>query len=87
MSSQGANATTLPDGYQYSEVIVRDASDYTRQLKERTLYTVYQRTSPPLVDKTFPYWDKSSTSFRIHLQTGRIKCGDCSAGNSYGGPI
>jgi hypothetical protein len=86
MSSQGANSTTIPNGTQYSELLVRDASDFTRQVKERLLYTVYQRSSPPLVDKTFPVWDKSSIQFRLDVRTGKIKCGDCDGGNPYAGP-
>jgi len=83
-SSQGANSTTITPGYSFDADVIRDASDWTRQLKEKRKYYSYRsqntgnkNTSPPEM--------KFTNSFRITYLTGKFKCGSCSGGAYNGG--
>ncbi len=40
-SSQGANTSTITPGYAYDADVLRDASDWTRQIKEARAHRSY----------------------------------------------
>lgn len=72
-SSQGANATTITTDYQYTTVNVRDASDWTRQLKEQNQYKLYRAGYTGNKDAG-PTWIKFGNQFRYTYLFGKLKC-------------
>lgn len=75
MSSQGP---TGPVGYVYP--LLRDAQDWTRQLKERRLYTSY---SDGLKDMS-PPWLKFGNDIRLSYNQGRFSCAGVTGGCTGG---
>jgi len=84
-SSQSANSTTITPGYSYDNDVVRDASDWTRQLKERRAYYSYSTNNTGNKDTTDP-WLKYGNNFRITYLYGKFKCGSCPA-NAFNGVV
>lgn len=81
MSSQGDNSRT---GYTYTALReVRDASDYTRQLKEQRVYKSYNSSYTGNTE-TNNTWLKYGSGFHLTFLFGRLKCGSCT-GNAFGG--
>jgi hypothetical protein len=85
-SSQGANATTLEaastsDHYTYTNEYNRDASDWTRQIKERRKYVNYKSASTDNKN-TEPVWIKYGNQFRLSYLYGKLKCPTCN-GNAF----
>lgn len=76
-SSQGANSTTITPGYAYDADVLRDASDWTRQLKEKRRYYSYSTNNTGNKSTTDP-WIKYGTQFRLTYLYGKFKCGSCS---------
>jgi hypothetical protein len=76
-SSQGANSTTITPGYAYDADVLRDASDWTRQLKEKRRYYAYSTQTNGNKNTTDP-WIKYGTQFRLTYLYGKFKCGSCS---------
>lgn len=79
-SGQGANATTITTGYTYNENVVRDASDWTRQLKERRAYYAYFAQANGNKDTGSDPWFKYGIQFGYTYLFGRFKCGSCDGG-------
>lgn len=96
-SAQGANTNTatVPNTgssdrvyYQYRNVNVRDASDWTRQLKEQLQYNLYDAGYAGNKD-TSPTWIKHGNQFRYTYLFGKLKCTrpeTCSGAVFSGGP-
>ncbi len=87
MSSQGANATTLDtasgtDNYTYTNEYNRDASDWTRQLREQRKFANYKSSSTANKD-TEPIWMKSGNQFRLSYLFGKLKCESSCNGNAF----
>jgi hypothetical protein len=75
-SSQGANTTSITPGYAYDTDVVRDASDWTRQLKEQRAYRSYSTNNTGNKNTSDP-WLKYGNGFRITYLYGKFKCGSC----------
>ncbi len=86
-SSQGANtgATGVAAGYAYDTDSLRDASDWTRQLKERQAYRMYKSTYTGNKDTGSEPWIKYGNQFRYTYLFGKFKCGSCSGSPFNGG--
>jgi len=97
-SAQSANTTTMTTPnpglgepnvyYQYRNVNVRDASDWTRRLKEQTQYNLYNSGYTGNKD-TGPTWFKHGNQFRYTYLFGKLKCTTpetCSGAVFSGGP-
>lgn len=87
-SAQGANSTTITTDYQYKDVNVRDASDWTRRLKEQNQYKLYRSGYTGNKD-TGPTWIKYGNQFRYTYLFGKLKCNTpevCSGSLFDGGP-
>jgi hypothetical protein len=76
MSSQSVRGTDL-SGYTFTDNALRDASDYTRTLRERQIYI-----EPAGAGKTNPTWTRYSTGYLLEYQFGRFKCTNCT-GNAF----
>ena len=84
-SAQGANSTTITPGYAYDADVLRDASDWTRQLKEKRRYYSYStQTNGDKNTGTEP-WFKYGNQFRYTYLFGKFKCNSCLAGAFNGG--
>lgn len=75
-SSQGANTTTITPGYAYDANVLRDASDWTRQLKEKRAYYSYSTNNTGNKNTSDP-WIKYGNQFRLTYAFGKFKCGSC----------
>jgi len=75
-SSQGGNTTAISAGYAYDADSLRDASDWTRQLKEKRSYYSYSTQNTGNKATTDP-WLKYGTGFRLTYLYGKFKCGSC----------
>ena len=83
MSSQGANTTTLTNGYAFDPRSTRDSSDVTRTLRERlTVLEAYVIDDTPR-KTTHPSSMKYGNGYRLSLLYGLYKCGVCE-GNVFG---
>ncbi len=81
MSSQGDNSRS---GYSYvASKEVRDASDYTKQLKEQRAYKSYNSSYTGNAETSNP-WLKYGNGFRLSYLFGKLKCGSCT-GNAFEG--
>jgi len=76
-SSQGANSTTITPGYSYDEDVLRDASDWTRQLKEKRAYYSYSTNNTGNKNTGSEPWIKYANQFRYTYLFGKFKCGSC----------
>lgn len=76
-SSQGANSTTITPGYAYDTDVLRDASDWTRQLKEKRKYYSYSTQNTGNKATGGDPWFKYGNQFRLSYLTGKFKCGSC----------
>jgi photosystem II stability/assembly factor-like uncharacterized protein len=82
-SSEGANTGTITPGYAYDADSNRDASDWTKQLKEKRIYYSYTDNNFDNKKTTDP-WFKYGNEFRLSYLAGRFKCDTCT-GNAFGG--
>lgn len=76
-SAQGANTTAITPGYPYDEQVLRDASDWTRQLKEKRAYYSYSTNNTGNKNTGSEPWIKYGTQFRLTYLFGKFKCGSC----------
>jgi hypothetical protein len=76
-SSQTANADTTVPGYAYNDNSLRDASDWTRQLKEKRAYISYSSYNADNKNTGSEPWIKYGNQFRYTYLFGRFKCGAC----------
>jgi hypothetical protein len=72
--------------------VLRDSSDYTRQLKERLIYNEFQtQVNNAKLDRrggvssagpgaAGTLWDQQSNQFRLSYLFGKRSCGNCSGG-------
>jgi hypothetical protein len=76
MSAQGLNSTAY-SGFQYvpGGIPIRDASDYTKTLKQRSVYRQYSASGVPdgYVDHTIV----QSNQVRLSYNFGRLVCSSC----------
>lgn len=88
-SSQGANSMTITPGYAYDADSLRDASDWTRQLKEKRRYYSYSTQTTGNKNVGAEPWFKYGNQFRYTYLFGKFKCGSCDgaafASESVGG--
>jgi hypothetical protein len=78
MSSQGANTTTLANGYAFDPISIRDSSDVTRRIREN-LTTIASTSVRPTKDP----WIRRGNGYRLAALNGNFKCFAC-AGNAFG---
>ena len=76
-SSQGANTATITPGYGYDTDVTRDASDWTRRLKEQRKYYSYSTQNTGNKATGGDPWFKYGNQFRLSYLTGKFKCGSC----------
>jgi hypothetical protein len=80
-SSQGApvgnNGGQISAGYSFDRDSIRDSSDWTTFIKQKTVYN-----SPKPLQTTDP-WIPYSPSYRLTFLSGKFKCTSCT-GNAYG---
>lgn len=76
-SSQGANSTTITPGYAYDADVLRDASDWTTQLKQRRKYYSYSTQNTGNKNTGGDPWFKYGNQFRLTYAFGKFKCGSC----------
>jgi hypothetical protein len=81
-SSQGANTGAVV-GYAYDTDSLRDASDWTRQLKEQRAYRSYSTNNTGNKNTGSEPWIKYGNQFRYTYLFGKFKCGGCLAINSF----
>lgn len=79
MSSQGPSGQT---GYVYQGL--RDAADYTRQLKEQRAFKSYNSANTGDTN-TSPAWMKFDNGFKLTYDFGKLSCNGCT-GNAFNGP-
>lgn len=84
-SAQGANSTTITPGYAYDSDVLRDASDWTRQLKETRAYS-YNAGNPDNKNTGSEPWFKYGNQFRLTYLFGKFKCGSCN-GVAFNGAV
>jgi hypothetical protein len=86
-SSQGATtgATGIAIGYAYDADVRRDASDWTRQLKEQRAFRSYSTLNTGNKNTGTEPWLKYGNQFRYTYLFGKFKCGSCPAGAFNGG--
>lgn len=87
-SAQAANASTITNDYQLTNANLRDASDWTRQIKERAQYNLYDAGYTGNKD-TLPFAMKFGNQFRYTYLFGKLKCTTpetCSGALFSGGP-
>jgi hypothetical protein len=72
-SAQSANSATITNRYRQTNVNLRDASDWTRQLKEQNQYNLYRSGYTGNKD-TGPEWIKHGNQFRYTYLFGKLKC-------------
>ena len=79
-SSQGAatGASGITAGYVYDADVLRDASDWTRQLKEQRAYRSYSTNNTGNKNTGSEPWLKYGNQFRYTYLFGKFKCGSCS---------
>lgn len=82
MSSQGANTTTLTNGYAFDPNSVRDSSDITRQIRESIQYNQL-KSGTVITGVTRNVWIPYGNQFRLSYLYGKYKCNAC-AGNTFG---
>jgi hypothetical protein len=85
-SSQGGNTTAVSVGYTYDEDSLRDASDWTRQLKEKRAYQSYNSGNTGNKDTGSEPWIKYGNQFRYTYLFGKFKCGSCN-GSAFTGSV
>lgn len=73
-SSQGANSTAITPGYSYDTDVLRDASDWTRQLKEQRAYRSYSTNNTGNTNTGSDPWFKYGNQFRYTYLFGKFKC-------------
>lgn len=83
MSSQGVRGTDL-SGYAFNPLSLRDASDFTRTLREQRIYANYNPSNVSDNQNSKPTWIKFGNDFRLEYSFGRFKCTNC-PGNAFGG--
>lgn len=76
-SSQGANSSTITPGYAYDQDVIQDASDWTRQLKEKRTYYSYSTNNTGNKNTGSEPWFKYGNQFRYTYLFGKFKCGSC----------
>lgn len=76
-SSQSANSTTITRGYAYDTDVIRDASDWTRQLREQRKYYSYSTQNNGNKATGGDPWFKYGNQFRLSYLNGKFKCGSC----------
>jgi len=82
-SSQGEkSSTTGMNGYTYYPVTLRDASDWTRTLKEKLVYNGFKGTPPTT---STPPWLNRGNGFRLTYLFGQFKCNSNTISNCPGG--
>jgi hypothetical protein len=85
MSSQGIPASVGATGYVYSSRI-RDASEWTKVLKEKRQYYSYNSTLNTGNRNTEDPWLKTGNGFRLTYNFGQFACGGCTGGAFINGP-
>jgi len=85
-SAQGANSTSITPGYAYDADVLRDASDWTRQLKEKRSYYSYSTNNTGNTVTGAEPWLKYGNQFRYTYLFGKFKCGSCN-GSAFSGSI
>lgn len=87
-SSQGANtgSSGIAAGYAYDADVLRDASDWTRRLKEQRKYYSYSTQNTGSKITGGDPWFKYGNQFRLTYLYGKFKCGSCPAAAFNGGP-
>lgn len=86
-SSQGANTSTITPGYAYDADVVRDASDWTSQIKENRAHRSYSTLNTGNKSTGGDPWFKYGNQFRYTYLFGKFKCGGCFAVNSFSGGV
>jgi hypothetical protein len=86
-SGQGANSTTITPGYAYDADVLRDASDWTRQLKEKRSYYSYSTQNSGNKNTGSEPWIKYGNQFRYTYLFGKFKCGSCSGAAFVSGSV
>ena len=78
-STQGATtgASGITAGYAYDADVLRDASDWTKQLKERRRYYSYSTQNTGNKATGGDPWFKYGNQFRYVYLFGKFKCGTC----------
>lgn len=76
----GAETTSgvITRGYAYDTDVVRDASDWTRQLKEQTLFRRYNSNN--VVKDMEPVYMKFGNDIRLTYLNGKFKSITCQGG-------
>jgi len=82
MSSQGANTTTLTNGYAFDPTSIRDSSDVTRRIRESLRYNQLKSGSV-ITGVSRNIWVPYGNQFRLSYLYGNYKCNAC-AGNAFG---
>jgi hypothetical protein len=87
MSSQSVNGTTYSGFTASGSIPARDASDITRQIKERLIYTTLNPSNSATFapERSSQLWYNYANSTRVTYEFGRLKCGSCSSGNPFVG--
>ena len=88
-SSQGATtgASGIATGYAYDSDVLRDASDWTRQLKEKRAHRSYSTLNTGNKNTGADPWFKYGNQFRYTYLFGKFKCDSCPAGAFNSGVV
>lgn len=87
-SSQSANSSTISAGYAYDTDAIRDASDWIKTIREKSIYNGYKTLTNTSKSTTDP-WLKYGVGFRLQYDFGRLKCqsGLTCSGNLLNGNV
>ena len=82
MSSQGANSTTITPGYDFTRTMLRDSSDWTTYLKQRSIQRENTNYfgNPQKRAQTQDPWIPNGQGYRLNVLNGRFKCLECNGG-------
>ena len=80
MSSQGANSTTITPGYVFVRDVLRDSSDWTNYLKQRSIYRENPNYAAQQRARTQDPWIPYGQNYRLNFLNGGFKCVTCRGG-------
>lgn len=70
-------------GYVYDQDVLRDSSDWTRQLREKRSYNSYSTTNTGNKDTGGDPWFKYGNQFRLSYSYGKFMCEPLCGGNPF----
>lgn len=87
VGNAGSGVGSIALSYSYDADSIRDASDWTRQIKEARAHRSYSTLNTGNKNTGGDPWFKYGNQFRYTYLFGKFKCGSCLAINSFSGGV